>query len=149
MKKRTSAISFGPGASSLILIFVVLTMTVLGILALLSARNDRNLSVQSVKVVEAQYQLHLEAEEQRAAIDRILTDCRQSSDTQAAYLEHVAEALPEGVSLDAESGVIAYEVSDGSRTIQCRLQLHGLDDPVRTTWIAHNLTAVTEDELWN
>ena len=43
--KRKSSLSLGPGASSLILIFVVLSMSILGMLSLLTARNDLNLSL--------------------------------------------------------------------------------------------------------
>ena len=85
MSNKTSAISLGPGASSLILIFVVLSMTVLGMLSLLTARNDRNMSVRSIRVIEAQYKLNRSAEEKRAEIDEILAQCRQDSDTQEAY----------------------------------------------------------------
>ena len=148
MKKRTSAISFGPGASSLILIFVVLSMTVLGILSLLAARNDRNLSAQSVRVVEAQYGLQAEAEETRAALDELLAECRQKSGTQEQYLENVAAVLPDGVTLGDDRS-LTFTVSDGTRSIQCRLQLHDFQDPVRETWSAHTLTAETEEDLWN
>ena len=48
-----SRISFGPGAASLILIVVILSMSVLGILALMNARSDSRLSARSVQVVQA------------------------------------------------------------------------------------------------
>ena len=51
MKKRSS-ISLGPGAASLILIFVALSMAVLAMLALMTARNDQKLSDRSA-VAEA------------------------------------------------------------------------------------------------
>ncbi len=47
MKKKTM-ISFGPGASSLILIFVVLALSILGMLSLMNSRNDIRLSERSV-----------------------------------------------------------------------------------------------------
>ena len=37
----------GPGAASLMLLVVVLSMSVLGMLALMSARSDENLSLRS------------------------------------------------------------------------------------------------------
>ncbi len=147
MKKRASALSFGPGASSLILIFVVLSMTVLGMLALLSAQNDLHLSQRSAQVIEAQYRLSSQAEKRRADIDEILTQCRQGADTQDAYLEAVAAALPDGVTLDGDT--LAFSVTDGSRTIRCRLRLHGLNDIQRASWVTHSLTAETEDSSWN
>ena len=42
--RRKSNVAFGPGAASLILIVVILSMSVLGMLALMNARNDARLS---------------------------------------------------------------------------------------------------------
>ena len=52
---RRSTVSLGPGASSLILIFVVLALSVLGMLSLLTARNDLKFSERSAQVIEAVY----------------------------------------------------------------------------------------------
>ena len=41
----------GPGAASLMLLVVVLSMSVLGMLALMSARSDENLSLRSAEVL--------------------------------------------------------------------------------------------------
>ena len=50
---RKSNVSLGPGASSLILIFVVLSMAVLGMLSLMTSQNDLRLSERNVQVTEA------------------------------------------------------------------------------------------------
>ena len=147
MKKRRSVLAFGPGAPSLILIFVVLSMTALGMLSLLSARNDYNLSKRSVQVVEAQYALNQQAEEYRAAIDAVLMECRASADTQEAYLDAIAENLPEGAEL--EEDILRFSVTDGSRTMRCSLLIHDLSNPVRSSWQLHSLTAETGEEIWN
>ena len=147
MKKRAGSLSFGPGASSLILIFVVLSLTVLGMLALLSARNDMNLSDRSARVVEAQYALNQQAEERRASLDEILTNCRQISATQEDYLVNVEAALPEYAAL--EDNVLSFTVSDDSRVLRCELLIHDLSDPVRATWRLHTLTAETGEDTWN
>ena len=60
--RRKSRVSFGPGAASLILIVVILSMSVLGMLALMNARNDSKLSSRSIAVVEAGYALNEQAE---------------------------------------------------------------------------------------
>ena len=49
--RRKSNVSFGPGAASLILIVVILSMSVLGMLALMNARNDDRLSSRSIDVI--------------------------------------------------------------------------------------------------
>ena len=155
MKKRASALSFGPGAPSLILIFVVLSMTVLGMLAMLSAKNDYGLSVRSIQVVQAQYALNIQAEERRAEIDQIIAECRDNNDSLDALLAELSERLPEDVLLEKDdtldADIISYSVSDGTRTIQCKLLIH---DPelfeTRTEWLLHSMTAETGDEsLWN
>ena len=148
MSNKTSAISLGPGASSLILIFVVLSMTVLGMLSLLTARNDRNMSVRSIRVIEAQYKLNRAAEEKRAEIDEILAQCRQDSDTQEAYIEKVVAALPDYVGFDGQDR-LTFSVSDGSRTLLCRLQIHDIGSVQRASWLVHSLTAETGEESWN
>ena len=60
--KRNSSISLGPGAPSLILILVVLTMSVLGMLSLMAAHSDLNLSARSAEVIQAVYELQEQAE---------------------------------------------------------------------------------------
>ena len=149
MRRKSSSLSFGPGASSLILIFVVLTMTVLGMLSLLSARNDRNLSKRSVQVVEAQYRLMVAAEEKRAEIDRILAECSHNNATAEAYYEAVALALPDDCQMDGS--IITFSVKDESRTLLCKLSVNEPDSGYsRTEWQQHSLTAETGDNSsWN
>ena len=95
---KKSSVSLGPGAPSLILIFVALSMSVLGMLSLMSARNDLALSERSVQVVETVYALNERAEESRRELDCMLAQCASEA-TDADYLNRVAESLPEGVEL--------------------------------------------------
>ena len=64
--RRKSNVSFGPGAASLILIVVILSMGVLGMLALMNARNDARLSQRSMEVVAAGFTLNDRAEREEA-----------------------------------------------------------------------------------
>lgn len=52
----------GPGAASLMLLVVVLSMSVLGMLALMSARSDENLSLRSAEVARQVAELNVSAE---------------------------------------------------------------------------------------
>ena len=155
MKKRSSALSFGPGAPSLILIFVVLSMTVLGMLAMLSAKNDYGLSSRSIQVVQAQYALNIQAEERLAEIDSIIAECRNNTNGMNALLAELTERLPEDVQLEKEDGtdadIISYSVTDGTRTMRCKLLIHDPESyETRTEWLLHSMTAETGDEsLWN
>ena len=140
--KKKSGISIGPGASSLILIFVALSLSVLGMLALMNGRNDQRLSGRSVQVIEAVYALNERAEEKRAALDAAL--CRAAAEGED-YWTAVGEALPEDV--EWEDGVISWTESDGFRSLECALSVQPLDSENRAVWIMHDLTAET-GEVW-
>ncbi len=144
MKKKTM-ISFGPGASSLILIFVVLALSTLGMLSLMNSRNDIRLSERSVQVTEAVYALQTAAEEKRAALDSLLLQARKDADGEEAYYEAVEAALPEDVAF--EDGELRWEETDGYRSLSCALKVHPLEEGDRTSWVHYELTAVTE-EVW-
>ena len=61
--KKKSSITLGPGAPSLILIFVVLSLSVLAMLSLMTAKNDLQLSHRSAEAAETVYRLREQAEE--------------------------------------------------------------------------------------
>lgn len=91
--KRKSNISFGPGAASLILIFVVLTLSVLGMLSLMNARNDRILSQRNAGVLERVYELNASAEKSRAALDEVLFTLRQNTSSDEECLTALSLVL--------------------------------------------------------
>ena len=143
--KKKSMISLGPGAASLILIFVVLALSILGMLSLMNSRNDIRLSERSVQVAQAVYALQTAAEEKRAALDSVLCQAAQESGSQEAYESAIEAALPEGV--EWADGVLSWEETDGFRSLNCALETQPLDAQERTRWIHFELTAVTE-EVW-
>lgn len=143
--KKKSMISFGPGASSLILIFVVLALSTLGMLSLMNSRNDIRLSERSVQVAQAVYALQTAAEEKRAALDSVLFKAAQEADSQEAYESAIEAAMPEDV--EWADGVLSWEETDGFRSLNCALETQPLNAQERTRWIHFELTAVTE-EVW-
>ncbi len=142
--KKKSMISFGPGASSLILIFVVLALSILGMLSLMNSRNDIRLSERSVQVTQAVYALQTAAEEKRAALDALLCQAKEEADDDEAYFSAIQAGLPEDVEWD--EGVLSWEETDGFRSIYCALETQPLNAEERTRWIHFELTAVTEEE---
>ena len=146
MSKRKSAISFGPGAASLILIVVILSMSVLGMLALMNARNDGKLSARSIAVVEAGYALNEQAERSLATLDGVLLTCRAVSDSDETYLAAIRGLLPAGMLMDGR--VIRWEESDELRTLSCAVEVLPLGEGERLSWREHRLTARRE-EIWN
>lgn len=143
---RKSTISLGPGASSLILIFVVLAMTVLGMLSLMTVRSDLKFSERSAEVIRDVYRLNELAEEHRAEAERLLTAAASDAANEEDYLSAAEAALPEEMELIGDE--IIWSESDGSRMLDCALKVLPLSESNRTQWIRHDLMAETEDE-WN
>ena len=140
---RKSRISFGPGAASLLLIVVILTMSVLGILALMNARNDSRLSEHSIEAVKAGYELSGRAERAFAALDALALECAGDAGDDEAYLRAVEQRLPqEMILIDRE---IWWQETDGLRTLECGATLSALDQFPRLTWTTHRLSSVTEE----
>ena len=146
--RRKSNVSFGPGAASLILIVVILSMGVLGMLALMNARNDARLSDRSVEVVAAGFELNDQAERRLAELDSVLELCASVSDSEELYLAALQGRLPEGMLLDVEERTVSWELTDGLRTLSCAVEVLPLGESERFEWRTHRLTAVTE-EVWN
>ena len=144
--KGKSRIFFGPGAASLILIVVVLSMSVLGILARMNARNDARLISRSVEVVQAGMDLNSQAEQALAKLDTIVMKCAAMAESDEAYELSVYSNLPAGMMMEGRD--IYWEESDGYRTLSCAVELLPLGKAERLRWQTHRLTAVTED-AWN
>lgn len=141
---RRSAISLGPGASSLILIFVVLAMAVLSMLSLMTARNNLKFSERSAAVIESVYQLNEVAEQRRAEVDRLLAGCAAAASSDEDYLAAVEAVLPED--MEIWDGEISWSESDGVRMLDLALQVLPLSDSERSVWVRHDLMAETGDE---
>ena len=146
--RRKSNVSFGPGAASLILIVVILSMAVLGMLALMNARNDSKLSSRSIEVVAAGFELNDRAERNVAELDAVLARCAASTFSDEAYLAAVRGSLPDGMLMDQEDRIVSWELTDGLRTLSCAVEVLPQGENERLRWREHRLTAVTED-IWN
>ena len=146
--KRKSRVTFGPGAASLILIVVILSMSVLGMLALMNARNDAQLSRRSIEVVAAGYELNDRAERSVAELDAVVARCAASTFSDEAYLAAVRGNLPDGMLMGQEDRIVSWELSDGLRTLSCAVEVLPQGEKERLRWHEHRLTAVTED-VWN
>ena len=141
---RKSAISLGPGASSLILILVVLAMAVLSMLSLMTARNDQKFSERSSAVIVSVYELNETAEERHAEVDRLLAGCAKEAETDEDYLAAIEAVLPEDMELLEDE--ISWSESDGARMLDLALRVLPLSEGTGTEWIRHDLMAETGDE---
>ena len=122
----------GPGAASLMLIAVVLCMAVMGILSLVSARNDAVLSERSAAVVEEAYQLNSAAEVSLGKLADALQEAGGNAD---------AAVLPEGMER-TETG-FSWTEKNGERTLHCQVKYENGS----LIWTEHCLTAQLGDAL--
>ena len=139
MNRRKVAV--GPGASSLILISVVLCLSVLAVLTMVSARNDDALSVRSGDTVQQVYQLNASSEAAVAELDGLLArSWAEAAGNPEEYLSLVQENLPDRMSMREDS--ITWEEDCGERTMLCGIRLTGEGELNRYVWTIHSL--VTE-----
>ncbi len=150
MNKRKVAV--GPGASSLILIAVVLTLCVLAVLTMISARNDDALSTRSAETATEIYTLSASAEKNLSVLDAVLVRCRKEAGDEAGYLKAVEENLPEGMRM--EENRVSWTETVNNRRLECEVRLLSADNEARYEWTSHRLTmggnseGDWEDEDW-
>ncbi len=144
MKKKT-LISLGPGAPSLILIFVILSLSILGMLSLMTARSDRKLSERTAEVIRAVYSLNNLAEEKAWKLNDILQTLAGENPSEDDFLKVLPGRLPEGVEL--EDGCLFWQETDESRILDCAVQVTWEDGKAGITWIKHSLSTTIADDM--
>ena len=80
------------GTSSLILIFIVLCLTIFGLLSLSSAGSDWKLARKNAEAVRGYYKADGQAVEFLAMVEEVLSRCSQADD-EKEYLRLVKEEL--------------------------------------------------------
>ena len=144
MNKRKVAL--GPGAASLILIIVVLSLCMMAMLTQISARNDYNLCARSAEMVQRVYELNARSEQKLAELDALLAAAQKDAGNMEAYLAKVEELLPEGMTLE-EDRVTWTEPLD-NRNLECIVQLLPPGEKQRARWISHKLMVEEPEEDW-
>ena len=149
--KKKSVITLGPGAPSLILIFVVLSMSVLAMLALMNAKNDLNMSRRSAEVAEIVAQLNERAEQRHRDLDRLLAACVEDAGDEDEARALLETRLPDGVRLENHT-LLWSEVMD-ERQLDCALTLVNGERGLQTEWVRHRLVTQLGDgemeDLWD
>ena len=85
MKKRSFHLS--PGAPSLVLIVVVLSMSIMGMLMFIRTQNDKKLSQRSIQVAIADAALFEQAEKTYAALDALVAESKAQAANDEVFLE--------------------------------------------------------------
>ena len=138
MKRR--GVTIGPGAPSLLLVVVVVAMSVLGLLALMSARSDAQLARRSLEYTEAEYERAAQAERSLAQLDGVLAACAGEED----YLAAVSRQLPQGMTLDGR--VVRWtESGEKGRSLCCAVELAKEGAQSRFRWVEHQFMADETD----
>lgn len=132
MKKREFHI--GPGAASLMLIAVVLSLSALCVLSLMSARSDLQLARRSTAVTEETARLNAASERSMAALDAVLLACADAADDEE-YLSRVAKSLPENMILEDRT-VLWTETGDDC-ALECAAAIAPLGETPRANWTIH------------
>ena len=144
MNKRKVAL--GPGAASLILIIVVLSLCMMAMLTQISARNDYNLCARSAEMVQRVYELNTRSEQKLAELDALLAAAQKDTGDMEAYLKKVEGLLPEGMTLE-EDRVTWTEPLD-NRNLECIVQLLPPGEKQRARWISHKLMVDEPEDDW-
>ena len=128
----------GPGAASLMLLVVVLSMSVLGMLALMSARSDENLSLRSEEVARQVAELNVSAEQSLARLDAALAQAAKAAQNDEEYLARIEAALDENMAL-TDRTVSWEETNDEGRTLACAVEVQPLGAHPRYIRTAYRL----------
>jgi len=132
MKNREYHI--GPGAASLLLIAVVLSLSALCLLSLSGARSDLQLTRRSTAVSEEIARLNDQSERSMAKLDAVLAQCGGAADDEE-YLEMVAADLPDYMMIE-DNTVCWTETGDG-RELECAAAIAPLGETPRASWTIH------------
>ena len=144
MKRK---VALGPGAASLILIVVVLSLCMMAMLTQIGSRNDYNLCKRSAEMVQHVYELNAQSEQKLAELDSLLVKAQQEAGTdQAAYLEKVRTLLPEGMSMEKDQ--VKWTEPMENRNLECIVQLLPPGEKERTKWISHKLLVEEPEDDW-
>ena len=144
MNKRKVAL--GPGAASLILIIVVLSLCMIAMLTQIAAKNDYNLCARSADMVQRVYELNAQSEQKMAALDTVLLQARGEAGDMKAYLDKVKEMLPEGMELEEDR--ITWTEPLDNRNLECIVQLLPLEETQWAKWISHKLVVEEPEDDW-
>ena len=144
MNKRKVAL--GPGAASLILIVVVLSLCMLAMLAQIGSRNDYSLASRSAEMITRVYQLHDQSERKMAELDAILVRCQKETTDMASYLAKVEESLPSDMSLDED--IVSWQEPLDNRTMNCEVKLLEPGQKERAKWVTSKLKVEEPEEDW-
>lgn len=142
----------GPGAASLILIIVILSLSVLSVMTLTNARGDERLTARSATVVEAIGNLNVRAEKTVAQLDEIFLRARQESGDSVSYIENIRGMLPQ--QMEMKENIVSWaETDEDGRKLCCSIEILPMERAERFARIEHRLSSefaeMELEDIWN
>lgn len=123
----------GPGAASILLVIVVVSMSILGLLALSEARNEARLSEKNAAYVKEKSQTETNAEKTLMHLDEILVSARKNTDNNDEYLEYIKKALPGGMTMEGD--LLSWtQAGGGAKSLLITIRILPTESPVRFEW---------------
>ncbi len=128
----------GPGAASILMVIVVVSMAILGLLALSEAQNEARLSEKNAAFVKEKAQTEAEAEKTLMQLDEILVSARKNTDNNDEYFEYINSVLPDGMTM--EDNLISWtEGGQSAKSLLVTLRILPMESPVRFEWIRRQM----------
>ena len=113
MSRNGNEYRVGVGASSVLMIMVVLALTAVSLLALSSARSTEALAQRGQAMTVAYYEAAGDAQLRLMAADQWLIAARQSAADEAAYQQALADTLPAGLTRTPAGFAFAVDAGEG------------------------------------
>lgn len=158
MKKDKPSASFvNIGSSSLLIIFLILSLVTFAVLALSGAQSDLRLSRTLAERSAEYYRVSDRAEKIVAQIDRLLSETASAAADPAAYRQTAAEALgtldPDGISLLPElSGdvlAVSFSIPFSNEEQALNVRLEVTDYTRSETYYETRRWQVVSTRSWN
>lgn len=137
----------GVGAASILMIFIVLSLTTLGVLTFASSRADWTLTERRKEQVTAYYAAVASSDELIAVVDEALHEAHQGDPADFEAHVRALEGLDSRFVVSEDLSQVSFELPVGStQALQTALAIEDHDAPARYTVLRHNLVNVTKWE---
>lgn len=133
----------GPGAASILLVVVVVSMSILGVMALMQAKNEQTLSEKTALFVSLKSDLEAGAQKTLMLLDEILLNAGQNTETGDEYFQYIKEAIPDSVTME-DDFLFWTEGGVNGKTLFLKIRIFPPDSRTRFEWQEHRLIS-TDD----
>lgn len=149
MRRQKTEYRMGTGATSLLMIFIVLCLTTLSILALTTARNDLKMSERAVELAQAYYQAADQAQNVLSELDAQLS-LQRADAPEDEYFAALEGITLEGVDLDYNPAErrFSFSVDAGNdRYLWAEVECLAPGDGARYRVVKHEMRYSNEWEI--